>query len=875
MYKIFICGVLVLFISSNTYGIDKHKVFVLTDINLVGGDPDDRQSWIHLLWYADELEITGVVPDYWNGKGYEACLLGLEAYGQDYSNYSWGEKGYPTPEQVKDKVIKSKEEAIEQLHLLSKQVDQPLYVLVWGGMVTLKDALLKYPDIAKNIRVLTIGTGLKYGPKDEVPGDDCNVSNWNGKGRNEIYNDSRFDQMWWLESNWTYNGMFVGDGPKTMFEKLSRFGAMGQQIKEVTKGHDWAQYFRVGDTPSVTYLLDPYHHPDDPTLSSWAGKFKKPFPEARPNYYTDDNGSINWDYQDPCNTWVNLKEMYAYNKSTLVAQREGMYQSLLEKLEELYGVGSQKLTWHDPMEQNAVAGIGWSTESSHQYQRLPDKAKERVREPVWSLSRHSSGMSVRFKTNSSNITIRYQVEGSLSMPHMPATGVSGVDLYARNSSGNWRWCRGSRDFSDSIRYEFKQLEGNVGVYYLYLPLYNHVKWLHIGVDEQAEFSFLSIPEEKPVVVYGTSIAHGACATRPGLSWTNMVSRQLDYPLLNLAFSGNGRLESELIDLLTEIDAAVYVLDCLPNLVNPETYPKEELKERVKSSVRKLKARRPMVPVLLVDHAGYVDGEIQTERARAYTRVNQIQWEAYQQLLMEGIEGLFYLPIDAIKLQIDDTVDGTHPNDIGMQRYADGYVPVLQEILNNDFVSLFNGRNLDGWVGDKEAYHAENGMIVIDPEKQAGDGNLYTESEFSDFILRFEFQLTKDANNGLGIHAPLTGNVAYEGKELQIIDNKQTKYGKLKPWQYHGSVYGIIPARTGFQKAVGAWNQQEVIVKGTTVKVLLNGNVILDGDLQNAIDNGTIDGKDHPGLLRDRGHIGFLGHGDVVRFRNIRIKDLTK
>lgn len=197
----------------------------------------------------------------------------------------------------------------------------------------------------------------------------------------------------------------------------------------------------------------------------------------------------------------------------------------------------------------------------------------------------------------------------------------------------------------------------------------------------------------------------------------------------------------------------------------------------------------------------------------------------------------------------------------------------QDTNEEGFISLFNGKNLHGWTGDKQSYRAENGMIVIDPTAGDGGGNLYTEKEYGNFILRFEFQLTKDANNGLGIHAPLTGNVAYEGKELQIIDNSQEKYGELKPWQYHGSLYGVIPAKVGFQKPVGEWNQQEVIVDGFKIKVILNGNVILDGDVQEASKNGTIDGRDHPGLLKSTGHIGFLGHGDVVRFRNIRIKEL--
>jgi hypothetical protein len=188
-----------------------------------------------------------------------------------------------------------------------------------------------------------------------------------------------------------------------------------------------------------------------------------------------------------------------------------------------------------------------------------------------------------------------------------------------------------------------------------------------------------------------------------------------------------------------------------------------------------------------------------------------------------------------------------------------------------FTPLFNGKNLDGWVGNKSSYQAVDGMIVIDP-KGSGGGNLMTEKEYGDFILKFEFQLTPGANNGLGIHAPLEGDAAYVGKELQILDNTADKYKDLHEYQFHGSVYGVIPAKRGFLKPVGEWNQQEVIVNHPRVTVILNGTTILDGDYLEASKNGTLDGKDHPGLQRDRGHIGFLGHGDVVRFRNIRIKE---
>jgi len=190
-----------------------------------------------------------------------------------------------------------------------------------------------------------------------------------------------------------------------------------------------------------------------------------------------------------------------------------------------------------------------------------------------------------------------------------------------------------------------------------------------------------------------------------------------------------------------------------------------------------------------------------------------------------------------------------------------------------FKELFNGKDLDGWVGNKDSYKAMDGMIVVDPNGGGSGGNLFTEDQYSDFILKFEFQLSPGGNNGLGIHAPLEGDTAYVGKELQILDNTAEKYANLQPYQYHGSVYGIIPAKRGFLNQVGDWNQQEVQVNGSKVKVILNGTIIVEGDFLEASKNGTMDKKVHPGLQRTKGHIGFLGHGDVVRFRNIKIKDL--
>ncbi|WP_152269859.1 family 16 glycoside hydrolase [Agriterribacter humi] len=188
--------------------------------------------------------------------------------------------------------------------------------------------------------------------------------------------------------------------------------------------------------------------------------------------------------------------------------------------------------------------------------------------------------------------------------------------------------------------------------------------------------------------------------------------------------------------------------------------------------------------------------------------------------------------------------------------------------------LFDGTALHEWVGNKTSYIIEDGNIAVYP-KRGGNGNLYTKDEYSDFIYRFEFKLTPGANNGIGIRAPLTGDGAYEGMEIQVLDNDADIYKDLKPYQYHGSVYGVIPAKRGFLKPVGEWNQEEIEIRGNKIKITLNGTVIVEGDIAEASNNGTADHRDHPGLKRTTGHIGFLGHGDVLFFRNIRIKDLSK
>jgi len=323
----------------------KPRVFIFTDINIDAGDPDDRQSLVHLLWYADELQIEGIVPDRWYARGFEACTLVVEAYSRDYQMLNLGKMGYPAPHWVYDLIAVDMDDAMEKFRHAAAVETSPLYVLVWGNMANLGEALRRFPELSANIRLITIGTHLMmeehipYIPENwekmELP---CQQYNWNGWGRNEIFNDQRFNDMWWLEINWTYEGMFTGEEPTEMFHKLSHYGALGQHMIEVTKNEPWARYFRVGDTPTVLYLIDPDNDLDDPTRGSWAGRFLKPFPEERPNYYTDHNGPVEWDYTNPCNTWDNHIAMRNHAVSTLEKVRPAMYKDLLKKLDMIYAV---------------------------------------------------------------------------------------------------------------------------------------------------------------------------------------------------------------------------------------------------------------------------------------------------------------------------------------------------------------------------------------------------------------------------------------------------------------------------------------------------------------------------------------------------------
>lgn len=351
--------------------------------------------------------------------------------------------------------------------------------------------------------------------------------------------------------------------------------------------------------------------------------------------------------------------------------------------------GQQKINTWNPLTSSpfAIEGRGWH-ETPANYYRLPAKAKQLVTPDIWNLSTNSAGLLIRFTTNTPSFQVKYTVTGSHAFPHMPATGVSGLDLYGKDRDGKWFWFPGKYSFADTISYSFNNLLSSgdsstrVYEYQLYLPLYNTVTWLEFAFPENKLLTPSGLRREKPIVVYGTSIAQGGCASRPGLAWTSVLERAMDRPLINLGFSGNGRLDAEVIKLMLEIDAKVYVLDCLPNLTDESKYPDAVVKKKITDAVALLHREKPGVPVVLSEHsAGSTTSGINHSSNNRYQQINNVLRDAYKDLRNTGDTNVFVLTANNIGFESNATVDGVHPADIGMQMNAAAYEKLLREILH--------------------------------------------------------------------------------------------------------------------------------------------------------------------------------------------------
>jgi len=314
--------------------------------------------------------------------------------------------------------------------------------------------------------------------------------------------------------------------------------------------------------------------------------------------------------------------------------------------------------------------------SEKNYARFPAKYENTLRPEVWSLGQHSAGISIRFRTNSPFIDVKWTVKRNAVMDHMPSTGIKGVDLYAL-INGKWKYINTGRVQGQRNEFMLFRDEGNSSrEYLLNLPLYDGADTVLIGVSSESE---ITIPREnlltakKPVVYYGTSIAQGGCASRPGLLFTNIISRNIDRPIINLGFSGNGTMDLSVGDAMCETDAALYVIDCLPNMKTELVY------DRAIELVQKLHRERPEVPVLFVEAFPYTNGFTLIPASVNSKKNNEFK-RAYNTLKKAGIKNLYYRKgDDLIGYDYEGAVDGVHPNDIGMLRIAEALTPVIKKL----------------------------------------------------------------------------------------------------------------------------------------------------------------------------------------------------
>ena len=337
----------------------------------------------------------------------------------------------------------------------------------------------------------------------------------------------------------------------------------------------------------------------------------------------------------------------------------------------------EDLVWHDP-ESWGVEGRGWPTgEMKRYYDRLPAKAEGVVRDAVWNLSRDSAGMLVRFKTDSREIHVRYQLfRERLAMSHMPATGVSGVDLYGRDAAGTWRWAAVARPTAQGVKAKLIDgLDGSEREYTLYLPLYNGIDSLQIGVPTGVKFQPIAPRKKKPIVFYGTSITHGACASRPGMPHPAILGRRLNLPVINLGFSGNGKMEAEVGSLLCELASAAYVIDCLPNMDGTQ------VSERAVPLVRQLREAHPETPIILVEDRTFTNAWIREARREHHAESRAQLKKAFRKLEEGGTPKLYYLEGEnLLGKDSEGATDGSHPSDLGFMRQADAFEPILRQAL---------------------------------------------------------------------------------------------------------------------------------------------------------------------------------------------------
>lgn len=330
------------------------------------------------------------------------------------------------------------------------------------------------------------------------------------------------------------------------------------------------------------------------------------------------------------------------------------------------------LTWHSADNLPLYGKVNDSTET--RYERLPASLKGQVRDRLWDLGKNTAGMAVRFATNSPRIAVCWDALNNFHMNHMTDRGIKGVDLYCLGDNG-WRYVNSygpdSNGHGDAVLVD--NMEPAWREFMLYLPLYDGVTQLGIGINSDSE---LSLPKsesprrDKPIVYYGTSITQGGCANRPGMAHTNILSRELDREIINLGFSGNGQLDLPIARLMAQVDAAAFVIDCMPNC---DTVM---VRQRFVPFFQILREAHPATPIIVIENPMFSNCNYDTT---IYDRLTTLNQELRRQYALVADENTILLnPGTGSGEDWEGTVDSIHFTDLGFKRYAEWLLPYLQQ-----------------------------------------------------------------------------------------------------------------------------------------------------------------------------------------------------
>ncbi|HEX3008634.1 MAG TPA: SGNH/GDSL hydrolase family protein [Bacteroidales bacterium] len=314
------------------------------------------------------------------------------------------------------------------------------------------------------------------------------------------------------------------------------------------------------------------------------------------------------------------------------------------------------------------------------YERLPASLKGKTREALWWLGTNTAGLYIRFRSDSKSVSARWELTSNNVMNHMAFVGIKGLDLYCL-TNGQWRYVNSGRP-TDKITSAkiIENMKGTMSEYMLYLPLYDGVSKLEIGVDSLSVITSPAVDlpkEQNPIVFYGTSITQGGCASRPGMAYTSILERKLNRQTINLGFSGNGQLDYEIADIMAAANASLYVLDFVPNVT------KEQILTKMETFVKKLYDSHPQTPILIVESIIFPHSAFDENMANVVREKNAALNEVYKKMKAAGMKNLHYLSSEKlIGLDGEATVDGIHLTDLGFERFAEAIYPTIRKLAGN-------------------------------------------------------------------------------------------------------------------------------------------------------------------------------------------------